>query len=65
MDPDGALLTYSITHVEIRDVNGHISSKLELPGWLTFDKLTRRFLGVPGIVDLGVYTINVQASDKF
>ena len=44
---------------------GIISSKSVLPPWLSFDKSTRRFLGNPAVEDLGVYTINVQASDKF
>jgi len=36
-----------------------------LPPWLSFDKLIRRIYGIPGIEDLGVYTINIQASDKW
>ena len=43
IDQDGELLTYTITKVYKRDALGNESSKIELPGWLSFEKDTRRF----------------------
>jgi hypothetical protein len=34
-----------------------------LPGWLTFDPLTRKFSGTPGGGDVGVLNVRVTASD--
>ena len=42
INPDGDLLTYSITKVYKRDAQGNESSKIELPFWLSFDKGSRR-----------------------
>nr|WP_304665064.1 calcium-binding protein [Pseudomonas savastanoi] len=35
-----------------------------LPDWLKFDEVTRTFVGVPTNSDVGVYIINVTATDK-
>ena len=35
----------------------------ELPGWLTFDKVSRTFSGIPGVSDTGSVSIIVAAAD--
>ena len=43
IDPDGDLLTYTITNVSKIDAQGNITNGTELPLWLNFDRSTRRF----------------------
>ena len=43
IDPDGDLLTFTITNVSKIDAQGNKSNGTELPLWLTFDRSSRRF----------------------
>jgi hypothetical protein len=52
-DADGDVLTYSAT----------LDGGAALPGWLTFDPVSRTFSGTPGPGDTGVYNIRVTATD--
>ncbi|MCD4829760.1 MAG: putative Ig domain-containing protein, partial [Candidatus Cloacimonetes bacterium] len=53
-DPDvGDVLTYSAQQ----------SGGSPLPGWLSFDDVLRTFSGMPANADVGVYTIEVTATD--
>lgn len=52
-DPDGDLLTYSVTLEDGRDI----------PSWMTFDPMLRKLQGSPGAGDVGNYSIKVTASD--
>jgi hypothetical protein len=52
-DPDGDVLTYTAT----------LSGGGALPGWLSFDPVSRTFSGTPGAGDVGVSNIRVTATD--
>ena len=52
-DPDGDVLTYSAT----------LSGGGALPGWLTFDAVSRTFSGTPGPGDIAVNNIRLTATD--
>lgn len=52
-DPEGNTLTYQ----------AQLDSGAALPGWLSFDPVTRTFHGTPWLSDLGDYTITLQARD--
>ena len=52
-DPDGDVLTYSAT----------LSDGGALPGWLTFDAVSRTFSGTPGPGDIAVNNIRLTATD--
>jgi Ca2+-binding RTX toxin-like protein len=49
----GDTLSYSAT----------VTDGAVLPGWLTFDPLTRTFSGTPDDIDVGVLDLNVTATD--
>lgn len=47
------VLTYSAT----------LEDGSELPGWLSFNQITRTFSGIPGLDDLGPYWVRVNVTD--
>jgi len=51
----GDVLTYQATEL----------NKDQLPGWLTFDPVSRHFSGTPGTFDGGVFVIQVTVFDSF
>jgi len=55
VDPEGLPMTYRATGAD----NG------VLPGWLSFNPITRTFSGIPGNADVGDHTVVVTAYDNF
>ncbi len=59
-DPDGDKLSYSAYNEEMSGLEG------DLPSWLKFEPLVRRFIGTPIMAtDLITYKIILKAKDPF
>lgn len=69
---EGALLTFALPATTFADVDvadalsvtAQSADGQALPGWLSYDAVSRTFSGTPGNANVGKFAIRVQATDK-